>query len=302
MNVLSLFDGCSGGQQALERAGIKYNKYYASEIDKYAIKVTQHNYPDTIQLGDVTKIKVKLLCLSEVYSYICNYDSNLQSNISEWEVLYWLNKNFTFSAKIRTQKPNERQEVSEPPLYNALRKYGFQTVKWEVLESLETIQEAEAMEKKMILKHHNNYNVASGGMTMTFTDDIRKKISESQLGKPKTETQKKRISETLKKRFSKEENRKTISEKMKKVMWRKDVRENYLKGREKIDFQERSRQKKETEEKKRIVLLTKLSENYVDGMKLTELHKITGISYNFIRRNKLRWLSMREDTTSLKGK
>ena len=58
----------------------------------------------------------------------------------------------------------------------------------------------------------------------------------------------------------------------------------------------------ETEEKKRIVLLTKLSENYVDGMKLTELHKITGISYDFIRRNKLRWLSMMEDTTSLKGK
>ena len=51
MNVLSLFDGCSGGQQALERAGIKYNKYYASEIDKYAIQVTQHNYPGTIQLG-----------------------------------------------------------------------------------------------------------------------------------------------------------------------------------------------------------------------------------------------------------
>lgn len=58
MNVLSLFDGCSGGQQALERAGIKYNKYYASEIDKYAIKVTQHNYPDTIQLGSVLDVDV----------------------------------------------------------------------------------------------------------------------------------------------------------------------------------------------------------------------------------------------------
>lgn len=58
MNVLSLFDGCSGGQQALERAGIKYNKYYASEIDKYAIQVTQHNYPDTIQLGSVVDVDV----------------------------------------------------------------------------------------------------------------------------------------------------------------------------------------------------------------------------------------------------
>ena len=55
MKVLSLFDGMSCGQIALERAGIKVDKYYASEIDKYAIQVTQKNYPDTIQLGDVTK-------------------------------------------------------------------------------------------------------------------------------------------------------------------------------------------------------------------------------------------------------
>lgn len=55
MNVLSLFDGISAGQVALERAGIEVENYYASEIDKYAIKVTQANYPYTIQLGDVTK-------------------------------------------------------------------------------------------------------------------------------------------------------------------------------------------------------------------------------------------------------
>jgi DNA (cytosine-5)-methyltransferase 3A len=57
MNVLSLFDGMSCGQIALERAGIKVNNYYASEIDKHAIKVTQANYPDTVQLGDVTQLK-----------------------------------------------------------------------------------------------------------------------------------------------------------------------------------------------------------------------------------------------------
>ena len=54
--VVSLFDGISCGQVALERAGKIYNQYYASEIDKYAIAVTQKNYPHTIQLGDVTKI------------------------------------------------------------------------------------------------------------------------------------------------------------------------------------------------------------------------------------------------------
>ena len=56
MNVLSLFDGMSCGQIALEKAGIKVDKYFASEIKEHAIKVTQHNYPNTIQLGDVTKI------------------------------------------------------------------------------------------------------------------------------------------------------------------------------------------------------------------------------------------------------
>ena len=55
--VLSLFDGMSCGQIALNKTGISYGKYYASEIDKHAIKVTQHNYPDTIQLGSVTDKK-----------------------------------------------------------------------------------------------------------------------------------------------------------------------------------------------------------------------------------------------------
>lgn len=55
-NVLSLFDGISCGQIALNRVGVEYGSYYASEIDRHAIKVTQHNYPNTIQLGDVTKV------------------------------------------------------------------------------------------------------------------------------------------------------------------------------------------------------------------------------------------------------
>ena len=55
MNVLSLFDGMSCGRIALERAGIQVTSYFASEIDKHAIKVAMHNYPDTQQLGDVTK-------------------------------------------------------------------------------------------------------------------------------------------------------------------------------------------------------------------------------------------------------
>ena len=59
INVLSLFDGMSCGQQALDRLGIKVNNYYAAEIDKYAMKITQKNYPDTIQLGDVCGVVAK---------------------------------------------------------------------------------------------------------------------------------------------------------------------------------------------------------------------------------------------------
>jgi len=59
LNVLSLFDGISCGQIALERADIKVDTYYASEIKDYAIKITKHNYPDTIQLGDVKNINIE---------------------------------------------------------------------------------------------------------------------------------------------------------------------------------------------------------------------------------------------------
>ena len=59
MKVLSLFDGMSCGQIALSKLGIKVDKYYASEIDKYAIQITQKNFPDTIQLGDVCQLDPK---------------------------------------------------------------------------------------------------------------------------------------------------------------------------------------------------------------------------------------------------
>lgn len=56
MNVVSLFDGMSNGHIALDRAGIKVDAYYASEIKQHSINITQKNYPNTIQIGDVTKI------------------------------------------------------------------------------------------------------------------------------------------------------------------------------------------------------------------------------------------------------
>ena len=59
MKVLSLFDGMSCGQIALSKLGVKVDKYYASEIDKYAIQITQKNFPNTIQLGDICQLDPK---------------------------------------------------------------------------------------------------------------------------------------------------------------------------------------------------------------------------------------------------
>lgn len=59
MNVLSLFDGMSCGQIALDNLGIKVDNYFASEIDRYAIKVARDNYPDMIHVGDVTQVKAE---------------------------------------------------------------------------------------------------------------------------------------------------------------------------------------------------------------------------------------------------
>jgi DNA (cytosine-5)-methyltransferase 3A len=65
MNVLSLFDGMSCGQLALQRADIKVKNYFASEIDKYAIEVAKKNFPDIVHVGDVTNI-MKGIPLGEV--------------------------------------------------------------------------------------------------------------------------------------------------------------------------------------------------------------------------------------------
>ena len=59
--VLSVFDGMSCGQLALQRSGIEYKEYYASEIDKHAIAVTQHNFPNTKQLGSIIELKTENL-------------------------------------------------------------------------------------------------------------------------------------------------------------------------------------------------------------------------------------------------
>ena len=59
MNILSCFNGMNGARLALEKAGVRVDSYFSSEVDPYAIKVTQRNHPDTIQVGDITKLGIE---------------------------------------------------------------------------------------------------------------------------------------------------------------------------------------------------------------------------------------------------
>ncbi len=79
MNILSLFDWISCGRLALERAGIHVDKYFASEIDKYAIQIAKKNYPDTIHIGSVTDVEYHdwFLYSSEVKNDITKVDIDM---------------------------------------------------------------------------------------------------------------------------------------------------------------------------------------------------------------------------------
>jgi DNA (cytosine-5)-methyltransferase 3A len=108
MNVLSLFDGMSCGQQALERAGIKVDKYFASEIDKYAIQVTMANYPNTIQLGSVVNVDGHSLPKIDILIG----GSPCQS--------------FSFAGKRKGMSTKDEQEILTLEHYLQLKEEGFE--------------------------------------------------------------------------------------------------------------------------------------------------------------------------------
>lgn len=108
MNVLSLFDGMSCGQQALERAGIKVDNYFASEIDKYAMTVTMANYPNTQQLGSV--INVDGYSLPKIDILIGG--SPCQS--------------FSFAGKRKGMSTKDEQEILTLERYLELKAEGFE--------------------------------------------------------------------------------------------------------------------------------------------------------------------------------
>jgi DNA (cytosine-5)-methyltransferase 3A len=108
MKVLSLFDGMSCGQQALERQGIKVDEYFASEIDKYAIQVTMANYPNTVQLGSVVNVDGRALPKIDLLIG----GSPCQS--------------FSFAGKRKGMSTKDEQEILTLDHYLQLKSEGFE--------------------------------------------------------------------------------------------------------------------------------------------------------------------------------
>lgn len=127
MNVLSLFDGMSCGQIALYELGLYPDKYYACEIDKFAIAQTKLNFPDTIMLGDVTKLDVSEL---EKIDLLIG-GSPCQS--------------FSFAGKMEGMSTEDNEEITTLERYLELKEKGFKFAGqsylfWEYVRVLEEVR------------------------------------------------------------------------------------------------------------------------------------------------------------------
>lgn len=151
INVLSLCDGMSCGHIALDKAGIKVNKYFAAEIKDIAIKVTKENYPETIHIGDVNKVTYKNGVLytesgdyktdidivmfgspCQTFSIACKTDRRIGLDNDEksglfkqcYRILKEVNPKYFFMENVASMKKDDRDFISElmevePYLINA---------------------------------------------------------------------------------------------------------------------------------------------------------------------------------------
>lgn len=112
LTVLSLFDGISGGQMALRGLGLNVKWYIASEIDRHAIANTQHNYPDTIQIGSVVDIDVDELVRKYGVPDMLIGGSPCQS--------------FSFSGKMKGMSTKQGEEIYTLDKYLQMKREGFE--------------------------------------------------------------------------------------------------------------------------------------------------------------------------------
>ena len=165
MNVLSLFDGISCGRVALDRAKIKVDSYYASEIDNNAIKVATHNYPSTIEIGDVRYVHYEKGIL---------YTKNGEFKIGKIDLLIGGSPctNLSFSGKREGMITKTKEKIFTLDRYLKLKEEGFEFegysyLFWEYMRILEEIRE----ENKDVLFLLENV-VMSNEWEDTFTKAI----------------------------------------------------------------------------------------------------------------------------------
>lgn len=137
ITVLSLFDGISCAHLALDKLKIPVKKYYASEVDKYAIKVTQTNYPDTIQLGDVREVSIH-----EEIDLMC-FGSPCQS--------------FSFAGKMAGMATASDMKVTDLDTYLSLKKAntefnGQSYLFWEAVRILREVQPKYFLMENVVMK------------------------------------------------------------------------------------------------------------------------------------------------------
>ena len=166
--------------------------------------------------------------------------------------------------------------------YNAIRKYGFDSIIWSILSEHITVKDAENAEIKSILDNPFNYNTANGGSVGNITDETRAKISKALKGRVFTVEWKSKISVTVKKIFSNPEEKKLLSERVKKAMWGKDVRERYLEAISKRDKVAFGIKKREEFRKKREIRFIEIAKRYIEGDSFKQLEQKTLIPFGII--------------------
>lgn len=142
--------------------------------------------------------------------------------------------------------------------YHAIRKYGFNSIKWEVLYEFENRGDAEMMEIKLISETKPNYNVAEGGSASVISEEAKKKISATLTGRIQTDEQKRKRSESLKLYYS--------------VNPSKNLGKAYYENKRRTLLAR----------KRRSGIILRIAELYKDNMTLGKLSSLTGASVTYL--------------------
>lgn len=186
-----------------------------------------------------------------------------------------------FQARQKSHKQRMKDNKCKYLLYNALRKYGFENIEWNVLSLHTYVKCAEQSERYYIQYYSNNYNQTSGGLVHEMTPEIKDKIGKANAGRITSKETREKQSRILKEIYSKFP--KNIKNESKRKF-----------SQQACDNMKKSRQAKR---EKRILLLV---DSYQDGMTLKELSDITNIPIRTICDYTDEWRDRYEQRKELK--